>query len=98
MGFKKIKAKVKHARGAGPDLILKTFQENYGDWETSIKELNQDEKDELVEKFDKAVPESGNAITGDKSDFDMALTDWGADEKAEFCKLLCPEYFEVEDE
>ena len=98
MGFKKIKAKVKHARGAGPDLILKTLKENFGNWQEALKELSEAEKTELIDKFDGAVEGSGDAITGERSDLEMAETDWGPEDKAAFCKALCPEYFEVEDE
>ena len=98
MGFKKIKAKVKHARGAGPDLILKTLKDNYGNWEEALKELSDAERNELTDKFDSAVPGSGDAIVGDKGDFEMAETDWGPEDKEAFCKILTPEYFEVEED
>ena len=65
MGFKKIKAKVKHARGAGPDLILKTLKDNYEVWEEGIKEMTDAERTEMNGKFDAALGGSGEALLGD---------------------------------
>ena len=44
MGFKKIKIKLKANRGQGEEFIVKQFEENYGDWDAAISELNDDEK------------------------------------------------------
>ena len=76
MGFKRLVAKVQHARGAGPDLIIKTLKENYNDWEGRVNELNDDEKNEFIVDFNNAVSGAGDAVAGDKSDFEMAETDW----------------------
>ena len=95
MGFKKIKAKVKHARGAGPDLILKTLKENHADFMESLTSLDETEKNQLLDKFNAAGEGFGDAVFADKEDFEMTETDWDADAKAKFCNVLVPDYFEV---
>ena len=98
MGFKKIKAKVKHARGAGPDLILKSLKENFSAFEESMKGLSEAEQNEVRDKFEKVIEGAGDAVLGDASEFEMTETDWSPEDKAKFCGLLCPDYFEVNED
>ena len=77
---------------------LKTFKENFGDWAANMKELTDEESGVMKEKFDKAVEDSHAALLDDLSNFEMAETDWTPEDKEAFCKVLCPEFFEVEDD
>ena len=65
MGFKKIQVKVKNKRGAGVDQILATFKENYESWMEGIKEMEEVDKQELIDAFDSALTGSGDAVTSD---------------------------------
>ena len=79
MGFKKIKARVKNCRGAGPEFILKQFEENYDQWEASIKDLEDGEREGLEEKFNGIIEDLGSAIIDDKPSFMMAKADMNTD-------------------
>merc|ERR1712084_104155 len=98
MGFKKIKARVKNCRGAGPEFILKQFEENYDQWEEQIKDLDAKEKEELEEKFNTVVEDLGTALVDDKATFMMQKADLNNGQIKTFTDALCPDYFEVEDD
>ena len=98
MGFKKIKARVKNCRGAGPEFILKQFEENFDQWEEQIKDLDDDEKAELEEKFNTVVDDLGTALVDDKATFMMSRADLNNNQIKNFTDSLCPDYFEVEED
>ena len=99
MGFKKVKARVKNCRGAGPEFILKQFEENYDQWEESIKELEDAEKADLQAKFDAIKDDLGAGLVEDKETFMMVKADMQTPDIKKFTDALCPDYFEVtEDE
>ena len=98
MGFKKIKAKVKKARGGGPDMTIKTLAENWDDWKTSIGELSDAEREALSEKFEDACSGAGDAImAADPKEFEGETKGWSPEDKETFCSLLVPEYFECDE-
>merc|ERR1712113_601447 len=87
MPFKKIKAKVKKARGAGEDALLATLEENWDDWKGSLADLSPDELEALKAKFEDACTDAGEAIclpTGDE--FSGTYKEWSAEDRVEFCK------------
>ena len=97
MGFKKIKAKVKKARGGGPDATVETLAENWDEWKASFGELNDDEKSELVDKFEDACTGAGDALAADSAaEFTGEASSWAAEDKQKFHDLLVPDYFELE--
>ena len=99
MGFKKIKAKVKKARGGGPDMTIKTLSENWDEWKESIAGLDDAERDALMAQFDDACTGAGDALQADDPvEFTGEASGWGKEDKEKFCALLCPDYFECEDE
>ena len=95
MGFKKIKARVKNCRGAGPEFILKQFEENYESWEAGIGDLNDEEKQGIADAFNKVVEDLGDSLIDDKATFLCAKADLKTDDIKAFTDALCPEYFEV---
>ena len=98
MQFKKVKVRVKTARGAGPDFILKQFEESYEEWEASIKEMTEDDKAELEEKFNAVVEDLGSALIDDKDSFLVAKAELKNNQIKAFTDALCPEFFEVGDD
>merc|ERR1712083_634458 len=99
MPFKKIKAKVKKARGAGEDALLATLEENWEDWKGSLAAMDADELEALKEKFEEACTDAGEAITVDSAkEFSSTHKAWSPDDRVEFCKVLAPEYFELAQE
>ena len=72
MQFKKVKVRVKTARGAGPDFILKQFEESYAEWEASVAEMNDEDKAQLEEKFNSVVDDLGSSLIDDKDSFLVA--------------------------
>ena len=98
MGFKKIKAKVKKARGGGPDMTIKTLAENWDEWKASIADLDDATKESIVEKFEDACTGAGDAICADTvEEFQGEANAWNSDDKEAFAKILVPEYFECEE-
>merc|ERR1712151_59373 len=97
MQFKKDKVRVKTARGAGPDFILKQFEESYDEWAASIAEMGEEDKQELENKFNEVVEDIGTALIGDKDDFTIAKAELKGNQIKAFTDALCPEFFEVED-
>ena len=99
MGFKKIKARVKNCRGAGPEFILKQFEDNFDNWESGIGDLNDEEKQEIADKFNAIIEDFGDSLIEDKATFLCAKADLKSEDITKFTNALCPEYFEVtEDE
>ena len=98
MGFKKIKAKVKKARGGGADMTIKTLGENWDEWKEQIGGLDEAERNALAEKFEDACTGAGDAIQLDTAEeFEGESKGWSSDDKDAFAGLLCPEYFECEE-
>ena len=95
MQFKKVKVRVKTARGAGPDFILKQFEESYADWEASVAEMNDADKEELEAKFNEVVEDLGTSLIDDKDSFLMAKAELKGNQIKAFTEALCPEFFEV---
>merc|ERR1719245_1626610 len=97
MQFKKVKVRVKTARGAGPDFVLKQFEESYDEWAASVAEMNDDDKQQLAEKFNEIVEDLGDAIIDDKDSFLVAKAELKNNQIKAFTDALCPEFFEVTD-
>ena len=82
MGFKKIKAKVKKARGGGPDATGETLAENWDEWKASFAEMDEGEREALVEKFEDACTGSGDALGSETAqEFTGEASSWPADDK-----------------
>ena len=98
MGFKKIKAKVKKARGGGADMTIKTLGENWDEWKDMVASLDDAEREEIAEKFEDACTGAGDAIqAATAEEFDGEAKSWSPEDKDAFANLLCPEYFECEE-
>ena len=73
--FKKIKAKAKNCRGGGDDFVLKEFEERFAAWEESIAEADEEQKEEIREKFEAIMDGLGEALLADEAEYKMVKAD-----------------------
>ena len=83
-------------RGVGTDLAFDTLQETYDEWLASVNELDINEKEAFVTKFDAIAEDAGKALTTSVEEFKMARTNWGANEATALYDALKSDYFELE--
>ena len=97
MGFRKIKARVKNCRGSGDDFVLAQFEDNYGDWQDTIKGLDDNEKEQVSNAFNAIEDGLGDSLLETKEVFLMTKSDLDPSKIHEFVVLLQGEYFEIQE-
>ena len=91
--FRKIQAKARSNRGDGTEFFIKAFEDSYGQWESAIAALSDDDKAKIIAEFDAVDEGLGEALSGTIEEFKMFKSDCSEDTLADIAKKL-EEYFE----